>query len=1152
MATYIQGVQAYVPQFQPYQPDLNFESNLLQQAQSKYDTNYKALNNVYGQYFYADLTRESDIKKKEQLMKDIEFNLQRISGLDLSQSKNVDQAMQVFRPFYEDKVLMKDMAWTKVKNAQRGYGTSLKNSTDVKERGMYWNEGIQAIDYLTEEFAASSDSDSMKINNVAYTPFRNVAKEARLLAKEAGISMNTPSFSNDGKWMYQTKNGQQIIEPLSKLFESELGKDPGIQDVFKTYSYVERKNYIENNAAQFNGDKKAAEMQYLQDNFKVLKDQISAQYKIVQNTATSYDQKIKDTEASIKNGTARDGAEKFLETLKENKAINDAVLKRFDNQNEEFLTSESSGDVSTGFVNPYGDIESLRNKVDNGVTWNKLSKTLNEAANYVAYIDYSVTQKENPYAVIAEKAANEMAQIRARNAGTLAAVRERNAGSLAAARARNQGEASNIDRKWRLESGTSVLEDVPLFDNSGNPIIDPRTGKQKVGTQLVDNNLALFAHPGLGEGGNFTEELDARKTHKHYRDKMIKQYSDPYWKTSRDILNLLSKDGQFSYEDLKRLQYGTRELKKGEKVRSLDQFMHDMSKYSSANPYRIEQVKKRLDGYINAHANLPTISRVIDNKGTSVMSNYQQESQKFNSYIAYAENNADYVKKTSDLARTELLRRGFDKNYVDLAIDKETGRTRSSEEFLNLWKKKYGSADRLNSDSPNTVFTGADNRIYDPSKGKKVEITNKNYNEVITRIGKHILDNSDVQVKGSTATRFYDDGNEAKQAIQSALGTNEGVDAVFITKEGKRISINDNKDAIKNLIKSSKSYLIKNTKSGGWFSDNGYEIREVDKSTDRNKIIKDLGNGYVFNMWTNPKTKNDSKAVNAYSDIQKELNSVYASSDIMKVGIPTSGNNEINPGTAQYSQSSVIQVLPLNRTAPGTQAMFDVFRDMETLDFDGMSSIISFTGSDLTDINNNKLTSDKINDGTWDKSSTKKGQTLLRALYQDMLNPSANKTKAFAIEYQSIAGSSLDNESIIIRPSIEWLEKFKETKEGNNILNNEDFVNLQQHGINMIVPSGTFNNTLTRAATMTPFDSNVQYKSSQGIPVTYSDQYGSGNVSIQHDRANDQYVITLSSKEHGFSESYYEHISNGEEAWNNAIRSLDMLSQQSNNIQYED
>ena len=46
MATYIQGVQAYMPQFQPYQPDLNFESNLLQQAQSQYDTNWNALNKV--------------------------------------------------------------------------------------------------------------------------------------------------------------------------------------------------------------------------------------------------------------------------------------------------------------------------------------------------------------------------------------------------------------------------------------------------------------------------------------------------------------------------------------------------------------------------------------------------------------------------------------------------------------------------------------------------------------------------------------------------------------------------------------------------------------------------------------------------------------------------------------------------------------------------------------------------------------------------------------------------------------------------------------------------------------------------------------------------------------------------------------------------
>jgi hypothetical protein len=366
MATYIQGVPAYVPQFQPYQPDLNFESGLLQQKQTQYDTNWKALNNVYGQYFYADLTRDPNIKKKEDLMKNIEFNLQRISGLDLSLSQNVDQAMQVFKPFYEDNVLMKDMAWTKTKNAQRSYGLSLKNDPDKNKSKMYWNDGIKAIDYLTDEFKNSSDEESMSFGNVTYTPYRHVMREALALAKESGISKETPSFSEDGRWMYQTKNGEQIMEPLSKLFEAELGSDPGIQDVFRTMAYVKRKDYVEENAAQFKGDKTAAEMRYLQDEFNVLKEQTQLAYKNTQNVSDTYDAKIQATEKAIKDGTARPGTEEYLANLKRNKEINDKVLARFRDQNEEYLGDEDASEK--GFVNPYGDIKSLRIKVDNGVT----------------------------------------------------------------------------------------------------------------------------------------------------------------------------------------------------------------------------------------------------------------------------------------------------------------------------------------------------------------------------------------------------------------------------------------------------------------------------------------------------------------------------------------------------------------------------------------------------------------------------------------------------------------------------------------------------------------------------------------------------------------------------------------------------------------
>jgi hypothetical protein len=84
MATYLQGVTDYIPQLQPFQPDLNLYANVLQTKQTQYDTAWKSLNSVYGQYYYADLSRENNINRKEEIIKNIDFNLKRVAGLDLS------------------------------------------------------------------------------------------------------------------------------------------------------------------------------------------------------------------------------------------------------------------------------------------------------------------------------------------------------------------------------------------------------------------------------------------------------------------------------------------------------------------------------------------------------------------------------------------------------------------------------------------------------------------------------------------------------------------------------------------------------------------------------------------------------------------------------------------------------------------------------------------------------------------------------------------------------------------------------------------------------------------------------------------------------------------------------------------------------------
>jgi D-ribose pyranose/furanose isomerase RbsD len=265
MATYLQGVTDYIPQFQPFQPDLNFYGNIMQTKQTQYDTNWKALNKMYGQYYHADLTRDDNIAKKDNYLNQIEFNLQRVSQLDLSLEQNVDQATQIFKPFYEDKGLMKDMAYTKNFMNNVSYGEGLKNAYDQKQRDQYWADGIAELQFKRQEFKEASIEDAMSMESVEYTPYVNTVAKAQEVAKEAGLSIESADLSKDGRWIVKTKNGEQLIEPLQKLFEARLGNDPGIQAVYKTQSYVNRKNYAESTAAQFGGDKNAAEMKYLEN-----------------------------------------------------------------------------------------------------------------------------------------------------------------------------------------------------------------------------------------------------------------------------------------------------------------------------------------------------------------------------------------------------------------------------------------------------------------------------------------------------------------------------------------------------------------------------------------------------------------------------------------------------------------------------------------------------------------------------------------------------------------------------------------------------------------------------------------------------------------------------------------------------------------------
>lgn len=637
MATYTAAT--FIPQLQPYQPDLNLYSNLIQNSQSQYDTNWKSLNKVYGQYFYADLTREDNTKKKDYLLNQINFNVGRLAGLDLSLQQNVSQATQVFKPFYEDKGLMKDMAWTKNYNSQVGKAQALQGSADEKRRSQFWDTGLKELQYKREEFKDATADKAMSMENSLYTPYVNVQDKALKLAKDYG-NIESVNLSDDGRWVVKKTNGQVLEEPLQKLFEANLGNDPQVEAIYKTQSYVNRKDYANSNAAQFGGDKNTAELKYLENNFNILKGQSQKRYNALNERSTVYDNKIKDLQRRIDAGDKSPEIKDQLDAYLENKQINDSVLERSKKEYDMMSSGQSStATTSTGFINPYGDIESLRYKVDNGVASMLMEKDLDQAAHVYAYRNAKVDMDANPYAVMSDKHKYNMSEIAARVQGQK---------EVAAFKADLQ---SKIDAdKDKIAAGTHYKDEtgevVPYEDQSTTYVMKSAKGtttdSQKaidLSRMIVKNQTENHALPWMKSTLGVLQEL---KNNKEIDQKQLSQ-----------ILST-AKAPNMSYEEFnKRLQKDP---------------VAFLTRTIGADG--LKRIKSNYNNFIKNNSELTTIK----NNSKEII----KDNVAFQDYINYLGADTKWRTDSSKAVEMELSRQGM--KFSQFLYD-EKGNLRSEDQF---------------------------------------------------------------------------------------------------------------------------------------------------------------------------------------------------------------------------------------------------------------------------------------------------------------------------------------------------------------------------------------------------------------------------------------------------------------------------------------
>ena len=633
MATYLQGVTDYIPEIQPFQPNLNLYSQVLQTKQNRYDQNYKAINDIYGKFFYSNLTREKNIERKDEVLKNIEFNLTKVAGLDLSLEQNVTQAKQLFKPFYEDNYLMKDMAWTKNYMNQRGQAEGLKNSKDEKQRAMYWDTGIRDLDYSREEFKEASDDESLGFGNVSYTPYVNVNKRALEIAKQANLQIETVKFSPDGRWVIKNKNGEVLKKPLSQLFEAQLANDPAIQAVYKVQSRVNRKDYARTNAAQFNGDVQAAEMDYLQKNYENLARQTKFRYQKLSDENVVAKNQIAEIERKIANGTALPGAQKDLRQLKQNQEITESVLSRVSNLNEQLDGAGSeTATTSNGFRNPYGDIESLRAKVDAGMASSLMYKDLNEAAETFAYMNAKTDIEANPYKVMEIKHANTMSAIAARGE-----IQERLLNK------RIDADNKKVQKELQNEYNKKLIQD-------GVGYLDPQ-GNFKVYDQY------LKTYPKFESKGTATGELNQIEVSRTIMDENYNAINQNAMYPMISVIKQLRADNFIADDDIKDI-FG----------KSYEDFTKEYGEATPEFKAKMEtefiDISKRWDDWIKENKQvLPETFSIKD---------HNNRMTQIDAYSVIQKTHSEYLEKVSEEITTELNKQ---LTIDDLSISKqiETG-----------------------------------------------------------------------------------------------------------------------------------------------------------------------------------------------------------------------------------------------------------------------------------------------------------------------------------------------------------------------------------------------------------------------------------------------------------------------------------------------
>jgi hypothetical protein len=292
--------------------------------------------------------------------------------------------------------------------------------------------------------------------------------------------------------------------------------------------------------------------------------------------------------------------------------------------------------TSSGFKNPYGDLKSLRMKVDSGMALTLMQKDLGEAANIFSKQNADVDIEANPYAVNEQEHKYRMAEIAA------------------------TGEQARVTEAFKVKAASDQkkLDDGTHYKDKNGQIVPYENIEN---TYLKDTGA-----------GNVTDSIDARKISKTISKQQAEKTGIPFMKNMLVLIEKMVDSNQMTEKEAGQILGHTnyRNISRQKFSEKLDKYGY----YFLQNDIGYQDLSK-----IQSKFN----SWVTKNQGLSVLKSqeykdFQKSGLVFDDYTNYLKLNQKWNIDASKAVIKDLKSKGF--KYADFLFD-EKGNKNTEKEF---------------------------------------------------------------------------------------------------------------------------------------------------------------------------------------------------------------------------------------------------------------------------------------------------------------------------------------------------------------------------------------------------------------------------------------------------------------------------------------